>query len=206
MSYLEEPTQDAIKKYELYYLTELKESWNGNASEQSLSFLLRENENKASVFYQKVDTDNIGISGHSQGGVGVFTSITEQEHSNLFKTAVALSPTNEEQAVSLQWHYDLSKIKVPILMIAGTAGDFETELVLPIEKMNSMYEKIDAPKVMMRKTGCEHGDMLYSADGYVTAWFMWQLQNDEAAAKAFIGNVPEIMRNKLYQDQRTTLN
>ena len=47
--------------------------------------------------------------------------------------------------------------------------------------------------------------MLYKADGYVTAWFMWQLQGDENAATAFIGNDPEILKNPLYQDQKTTL-
>lgn len=50
-----------------------------------------------------------------------------------------------------------------------------------------------------------HGDMLYAADGYVTAWFMWQLQDDEEAAKAFIGENPEIVSNELYQDQRINI-
>jgi hypothetical protein len=37
---------------------------------------------------------------------------------------------------------------------------------------------------------------------YVTAWFMWQLQGDQAAAQAFAGENPEITANPLYQDQR----
>ncbi len=44
--------------------------------------------------------------------------------------------------------------------------------------------------------------MLCNADGYVTAWFMWQLQGDEYAAEAFTGDAAEIMQNSLYQDQR----
>jgi len=36
---------------------------------------------------------------------------------------------------------------------------------------------------MTRKKGCEHGQMLYSADGYVTAWFMWQLKNVQNPAR-----------------------
>lgn len=43
--------------------------------------------------------------------------------------------------------------------------------------------------------------MLYSADGYMTAWFCWQLKGDEKAAKAFRVD-GEIMSNPLYQDQR----
>ena len=55
---------------------------------------------------------------------------------------------------------------------------------------------------LWQEKNCEHGDMLYNADGYVTAWFMRQLQGDDEAAKAFIGDNPELMSNELYQEQR----
>ncbi len=184
---------------------EEEESWNGIASEKSLAFILQENENKDSIFYNKVDIDNIGVSGHSQGGAGVFTTISEHEHSNMYKAAVALSPANEELAESLEWHYDASKTNIPIMIIAGTTGEFEIETVIPFEKLESLYSHINSKKLMMRKTGMEHGQTLYAADGYVTAWFMWQLQGDEEASKAFVGDNPEILENKLYQDQKTDL-
>ncbi len=38
-------------------------------------------------------------------------------------------------------------------------------------------------------------------DGYITTWFMWQLQGYAEAAKAFIGDNPEIPSNELYTDQ-----
>lgn len=67
-----------------------------------------------------------------------------------------------------------------------------------------MYDALDSVpiKAMVRRTDTEHGYMLYSADGYVTAWFMWLLHNDTEAAKAFIGDHAELMNNDLYQDQR----
>ena len=40
---------------------------------------------------------------------------------------------------------------------------------------------------------------------YVTAWFMWQLQGDTDAAKAFTGESPELLTNPLYQDQKIDL-
>jgi len=70
-------------------------------------------------------------------------------------------------------------------------------MILPL-----MYEAVDAPKAMARKTGCDHGQMLYSADGHVTAWLLWQLQGNEEAASVFIGENPELLDNKLYQEQR----
>ena len=162
--------------------------------------IISENSNSNSIFYGKLDLDNIGITGHSQGGSGVLTATSIMEYKDKYKTAVALSPTHEEISHQFGWKYDLTKINIPILMIAGTNGDFETQSVIPIEKMIEMYNKIPSSKVMLRRIGAEHGQMLYSADGYVTAWFMWQLQGDEEARKAFIGDSPEIRNNKLYQD------
>ncbi len=185
--------------------TEEEESWDAVAAESSLSFLLAQNDDPESIFYHKVDTDNIGAVGHSQGGAGVFNAVSETEHSSMYKTAVSVSPTNEEQTASLGWHYDLTQIDIPILLLAGTKGDFEMQFVIPEEAMIAMYEKISAPKVMARKLDMEHGEMLYSADGYITAWFMWQLQGDEEAGKAFAGGHPEILQNELYRDQRTDL-
>ncbi len=184
--------------------TEENESWDAEAADKSLAFLISQNEDKESVLYGKVDLDNVGATGHSQGGAGVFNAVTVAEHSKVYKTAVSISPTNEEQSASLKWSYDLTKIDIPTLMLAGTEGDFEMKLVIPYEKMDEMFEKIDAPKCMARKNGCEHGDMLYSADGYVTAWFMWQLQNDMRAAAAFTGEMPEIFSNELYQKQKSS--
>ncbi len=185
--------------------TEEKEAWDGAAADDSLAFLMEQNETQGSIFYHRIDPDNISAVGHSQGGAGVFNAITEREHSRLYKTAVLLSPTNEEQTAALGWHYDLSRVDIPILLLAGTKGDFEMKLVIPTEAMTSMYDKLNVPKVMARKLDCEHGEMLYSADGYVTAWLMWQLQGDEEAGGAFAGNGAELLTNPLYREQRAEL-
>ncbi|MCD8022494.1 MAG: alpha/beta hydrolase, partial [Lachnospiraceae bacterium] len=53
---------------------------------------------------------------------------------------------------------------------------------------------------MARRCDTAHGLTGVSEDGYVIAWFMWQLQGDEAAAKAFVGEDAELLSNDLYQD------
>ena len=58
---------------------------------------------------------------------------------------------------------------------------------------------------MLRRKNTVHNEVLYVPDGYIMAWFMWQLQGDTEAARAFMGDSPEIMRNQLYQDQRIDL-
>ena len=98
-------------------------------------------------------------------------------------------------------NYDASKINIPVLLTSST-GDADINLVVNLEQLKSIYDDITETvnKVMLRRNNANHGDMLYFADGYMTAWFMWQLQNDEQASKAFIGNNAEILNNTLYQD------
>ena len=145
----------------------------------------------------------MGIVGHSQGGVGVINAITNSDHQDIYKTAVALSPTGKELALGIDWPYDATKINVPILLVSGAGGG--DDWVVTGEGLADIYNDIPANKAMVRRRDTEHGKTQYSADGYVTAWFMWQLQGDQEAAEAFIGGNPEIMNNSLYQDQRIDL-
>lgn len=178
----------------------------GITADKMYDFLVSQNADTKSPLYHKVDLDNIGLIGHSQGGAGVFSALSIVETSDKYKTGVALSPTHEEMAHTLAWMYDLEKISVPVLMLAGTETEFETQSVIPIDKMNAMFEKLASDtKVMARRTGADHGKMLYFANGYAAAWFLWQLQGDEEAAKAFIGNEAEMLSNPLYQDQQINI-
>lgn len=189
--------------------TEEHYDWNGFSSEMCIRHLQRMNDNemigdKESIFYQKVDFENVGIVGHSQGGVGVFNAITVHENSSVFKTAVSLSPTNQELAQAFEWNYDLTKIDIPIMLIAGEGGG--DDWVVTGEQLNEIYDDIESTKLMVRRKNTPHGETLYSANGYVIAWFMWQLQDDEEAAKAFSGETPELQGNLLYQDQQINMN
>ena len=42
--------------------------------------------------------------------------------------------------------------------------------------------------------------MLPYADGYMTAWFMYHLQDDEEAGRIFFGDNAEILTNANWQD------
>lgn len=188
--------------------TEEAYDWNGFSAEMCIRHLQKLNENERigedeNVFYQKVDFDNAGIVGHSQGGVGVLNAITEQKHADLYKAAVSLSPTNKELAHHLEWDYDAALVDTPILLIAGAGGG--DDWVITGEQLQAVYSDINSNKVMLRRKDTPHNETLYAANGYVTAWFMWRLQGDEAAAKAFAGDNPEIFANRFYQDQHANL-
>lgn len=190
----------------------------GASSAATLDFILSLNEDESSDFYSKVNIENIGIAGHSQGGVGAINAVTEQENGEAYKAIFVASTTSpywgQDDVFGSEWRYDLSKINIPCFMVAGTgsadAGTAEDisktegQGICPLWAMQENYWSLpdSITKVMARKIGKDHGDMLRQADGYMTAWFMWLLKGDEEAAKAFIGETPELLNNSLYQDVR----
>lgn len=195
----------------------------GESSATTLDFILSLNENKASDFFRRIDTENIGIAGHSQGGVGALNAVTEQPNGNMYKAIWVASTTSRYHADEMNkndsgWSCDPSNIRIPIFMVAGTkdfdAGNMteysetlpegKAQGICPLWWLNECYSSIsdDVNKVVARQVGKDHGDMLRSADGYMTAWFMWLLQSDEEAAKVFMGENPELLTNTMYQDQK----
>ena len=186
--------------------TQDKGTGTGQTTVTTLHYMLEQNENPDSIFYHKIDVENIGITGFSQGGAAVFNVLTKYEEASYFKAAAPLSPVSEQTAEkATDYPYDSAKVQCPIMILAGTSGEFETEIVIPVADLNSQYEKLTVPKVMARRVGMDHDHMMYSAGGYVLAWFRWQLMGDEEAAKVFIGDNPELMENRLYQDKKIDL-
>lgn len=157
-------------------------------------------EGDTKLFVGKIDLDKVGIAGHSQGGVGVFNAMATQQHGSIYKTAVVLSPTKPELAHNLMWDYDPSKGSVPMLLLAST----DEKAYVDPPSLRAIFDKLPGGHLrwMATRNNAEHNDMLFHADGYVTAWFMWQLQQNQDAAKAFTGTSPELSGNPLYQNQQ----
>lgn len=176
-------------------------SWNGFAAEMSLRFLLRADGEEESIFHQHVDTENIGVTGHSQGGVACINTVTKTEHAACYRAAFLVSPTAEELADALEWEYDISDVRVPVAILAGT-GKVDAETIIPLAGLRRMYGHASASSfvLMARKSGYDHGETAMQTDGYMTAWFRYWLQGDEEAGRAFVGETAEIMENALYQD------
>lgn len=195
-----------------------EQSRSGESSAMTLDYMTASNEDHNSIFYQKIDIGHIGISGHSQGGVGAIHAVTEQPNGSMYGalwTGSATSPYwGQDDVLGDTWSYDVSKIHIPYLMVAGTgsmdagsATDItarEGQGICPLWSLNNNYDLIaeDVPKVMGRLAGRDHGEMARFADGYMTAWFVYWLQENDEAGKAFFGENPEIVENENWQDVR----
>ena len=197
----------------------------GASSAATLDFILSLNDDPQSVFYGRVDTENIGITGHSQGGVGAVNAVTQQKNGNLYKAICAQSTTSSAVAYALNqldgelgggWNCDTTALSIPAFMVAGTgtadAGNVEenrlelaggeTQGICPLWWLRECFDAMPdtVPKVIGRLSGRDHGAIPISADGYMTAWFLYWLQGDEAAGRAFFGADAEIRNNENWQD------
>lgn len=179
-------------------------SFYGEGVELSIRYLkladIYGSDGDASPLKGHIDFENIGVTGHSQGGIGVINGITIHPNSDMVKAAVMLSSTETDLAKAFLWDSDSSLIHANTLMITST-GQTDSN-ISPLESMQKTFDNItdDVAKVLARRNDCDHGEMLYYADGYVTAWFMYYLNGDTEAGKAFFGENAEINSNSLYQD------
>lgn len=191
-----------------------KNSWSGLSSSLSLTVLDKLNSDKNSIFYNKLDTKNAGISGHSQGGVGAINGATKYANSHQFKAVYTASTTKLALANGLKWGYDISKIRVPYFAVSGTgvfdAGNGKPDSgIAPVSSMQENFGKIQSGQltVSARRKNTDHGEMLFKPNGYMTAWFMYHLKNDVQAGKVFTNQLSsELHQNPNWQDVWVKIN
>ena len=84
------------------------------------------------------------------------------------------------------WEADPSLIQAPTMLLSST-GVFDAA-VASMESLQTVYDSIpdDVAKVLAKRTGGDHGKMLYCGD----------------AGKAFFGENAEIVSNGNWQDVR----
>lgn len=174
----------------------------GDSSAESLDLILSLNRDPSSIFYQKVDEERIGIAGHSQGGVAVIHALERFDNASLYKAAYTASATTETMIQSwnlTDFQYDISKVTVPLLMVAGTEKT-DADTISPLSDMEANFAASTAPTIIARKKNADHGEMLYVPNGYMVAWFRYILMNDADAARAFVGDDAELLSNAQWQD------
>ena len=163
-----------------------------------------------SVLYGKIDRENMGVIGYSQGGAGAINAVTRYDNGRLYKTIFTGSAAYALLSKNMGWEYDISRITIPYFMAAGTGtsddsgkyGENEYAGVSPLFSQEDNYNGITADvfKVRGRIIGAEHGDMLKLSDGYMTAWMLYHLQGNEEAGTVFLGDDAEILHNTGWQD------
>lgn len=176
-------------------------AWDGWSGSKCLNYVLQKNEDPKSIFYHHVDTENIGVDGHSQGGVGAINAATNFSNSGLYKAVISESCVSRDISKGLGWPYDASKLKAAALFFAGTEMS-DSEIICPLKDLKQNYNDVNNGRLtaMARVVGAKHGDVLTGVEGYRTAWFCYLLKGDQEAGKAFTGKNPELLSNPNFSD------
>ncbi len=141
----------------------------GQQMVKGIDYLVKENGKAGSKFSGMLDTDNIGTTGHSQGGGGAINAATDPR----VTCTAPLSPAPGS----------IRQVKCPTFMITGTA-DFLASIVRSMS-----WAPAKAPTILGVLKGANHMTFAWNlgkARAYVTAWFMAHLQGDQLAQQAFV--------------------
>lgn len=160
---------------------------NGTTQMDSIDYIINQNSDASSVFYHKVDTENIGVCGHSQGGrssvnaaqadsridcvVSIAGASSAEEADGLTTPSLFLTGTNDMVVVSSQW------CKPSYDAVAGRAAYASLEDGIHTSCMT-------APKKIAH---------------YAVAWFDAYLKND-AEAQAVFADGGELANDGYWKD------
>lgn len=174
----------------------------GDSTAKTLDFMLAQNQEPDSPFFQKIDMEKIGVAGHSQGGVGAIHALSAFPNAQQYQAAYLASATTESMIEA--WNltdfvYDISKITTPIFMTAGT-GPVDSGTISPLADMQRNFARIPGTAILARRKNADHGEMLYVPNGYMVAWFRYMLLGDAYAARAFVGADAELLQQENWQD------
>ncbi|MFV0254958.1 MAG: chlorophyllase/cutinase-like alpha/beta fold protein [Erysipelotrichaceae bacterium] len=172
----------------------------GNAAYESAILARELNDDFNSIFYQKLNTDKIGVGGHSQGAAGAINAATQFKNSDMFKAIYTTSLPQHSLCIGpfSYWSYDTSLLQIPYFMTSGT-GEFD-DFVSPLSSLESTFNNVNNQKkiVMARQHGADH-NVANVESGYLNAWFSYTLKNDLKAAEIF-SNDGELFNNQRWVD------
>lgn len=138
-----------------------------------IDYLLTQNSTPDSKFYKMLDIENIGSTGHSQGGGGAINAAVLDRR---IKCCAPLAPAPG----TTQFLY------IPMFIVVG-----ENDNIATINWVtNSCFKRAISPTIFAIASNTNHFSFTLSGGmtrGYVTAWFRHHLQNDSTARQAFAG-------------------
>jgi hypothetical protein len=154
---------------------------NGSQMLACLAFLTTQNSTSSSVFFQRVDLDRVGASGHSQGGAGTIMAgrdarVKATAPMEPFITAIPGGGTFLTSSIGQQ--------RGPMFLLSGG----NDTLAVPSRHQQPVFNGANVSVVWGTLAGASHSVPSGNAGGMrgpVTAWFRARLMDDAAAARVF---------------------
>ena len=166
---------------------------------ESIDWVIAQNADKNSPYYQKIDTKNICVAGMSCGGLQTLFNCADPRiktlmicNSGLFKMENAMQAVG---GMPMPPKSKLKEIHTPIIYILGGKTDIAYE--------NGMddFHRIDHVPAVAANFPVGHGGTYREAHGgefsvVALAWLNWRLKGDAEAAKMFQGKDCQLAKRK----------
>lgn len=151
----------------------------GQSLINSIDYIIAENDNPDSVFYGKVDVDNIGASGHSQGGKGAVCAAAKDSRIKCILSIAGASTAAEAKGVNC-----------PAFYMTGSAD----LIVLSSMWVKPSYKASSGPAVYACLKYAPHTTCMFVPDEiyeYGVQWFNAYLKcgGDSATVQQVITNI-----------------
>jgi pimeloyl-ACP methyl ester carboxylesterase len=152
-------------------------------------WMVAQNANSASVFFQKLATDRVAAMGHSRGAGN--SNIAAADRPDLFTTLVSLNFTDPWTHPDTRGVDALRTLDhTPVFLAAGTADGLVSQ-----GSQQNYFNLVPGAAARAAVVGAGH-NTIQQADNpfqpYVTAWLKYILEGDQFARRAFVGSPPEI--------------
>lgn len=163
----------------------------------AIDWAIAQNADPKSPYYQKIDIDNIAVSGMSCGGLQTLEVAGDPRITTVgvFNSGVLGNPGGGMPGMPQVTKAQLNNIKVPTLYLLGGESD--------IAYGNGMddFEKINHVPVFVGNLDVGHGGTYGQPFGgefarVATAWYKWQLKGDKEAGKLFSGKKPGLAQSE----------
>jgi len=166
---------------------------------ESLNWIIEQNQDASSPYYQKIDTKHICMAGMSCGGLQTLANCADPRISTIMICNSGLfKRSNANQAVGgmpMPPKEKLKEIHTPIIYILGGKTDIAYE--------NGMddFHLIQHVPACAANFPVGHGGTYRQPHGgefsiTALAWLNWQLKGDKKAAKMFKGKKPQLLQRK----------
>ena len=164
---------------------------------QSIDWIIAQNSDPKSPYYQKIDTKHICVAGMSCGGLQTLFNCADPRITALMICNSGLfNQQNANQAVGgmpMPPKDKLKEIHTPIMYLLGGPTD--------IAYGNGMddFKRIEHVPALAVNYPVGHGGTYRQPNGGeftipALAWLKWQLKGDKEAAKMFTGKAPQLLK------------
>jgi hypothetical protein len=156
----------------------------------AINWAIAENGRSGSPFHKKLDTEKIAVMGMSCGGIQAYAVAADPRikmlgiwNSGILKEPIRPNGPRMEDVRKDQ----LDKLHTPVFYVMGDKSDIAFE-----NGLDDFQRVTKVPTIHMYRDGVGHGGTYGQPNGgefakVGVALLQWQLRNDKAAAKMFLG-------------------